>query len=365
MTFRSSQDAVTPSARHGTQPAWPVRSALAVIYGLLFAVAALRLCVGEQFRWPGGGLLRAVQRAFAGWYPLSDSVLTEMDIRLHRAVLATLVGGGLATSGVALQALLRNPLAEPFILGLSTGATVGVVALQWWGDGAAAAALPQHGAALAGAAACMLIVYAASQRGGRIDPMGLLLVGVVLSTIGGSIVMLMHYLMADGATPVLTRWIMGYLNEGLEPATVWAVAATTAAGFLLMLVWGRRMDIGTFSDAEAAALGVDLWRLRAAEFIVASTLAAGAVVLSGPVAFVGFISPHLARLVVGPSHRAVLMAAAPIGAMLILLADTISVLIDACWNTGRMPIGIFTAIAGGVLFVWMLRRRRGDYAMAG
>ena len=356
---------MTPSAGqdNGAERTWTGASPrsrrwiLPAIYGCLVAVIVLRLCSGQTFRWPEGDLLGALRRALPWWFGDSDTALTSIDIRLFRVVLALLVGVALATSGVALQALLRNPLAEPFILGLSTGATVGVVALQWLGQGAMAGAVPQHAAALAGAVLAMLVVYGASQRGGAVDPLGLLLVGVVLSTIGGSIVMVMHYLMADGATPVLSRWIMGYLNEGVSSATVWTVAATTGGGFLLMLLLARQMDIGTFSDDEANSMGVDLARLRLIEFVVASALAGGAVVLSGPVAFVGFVSPHLARLFVGPLHRGLLLAAAPIGAMLILLSDTASVLTDATTHVGRMPIGIFTSVAGGVIFVWMLRRR--------
>ena len=119
------------------------------------------------------------------------------------------------------------------------------------------------------------------------------------------------------------------------------------------------MDVATFSDAEAQSLGVNLPRLRTILFAVASLLAAAGVVLAGPLAFVGFICPHLARMLFGPAHRVLLCASALIGVMLMLGADMVTIGIDLKWNLGQLPLGIFTAVVGGVVFLWMLRSKLG------
>ena len=300
---------------------------------LALGVIVLRLFAGEPFHWPDSQILQ---------------------VRLFRVVLACLVGVALASSGVALQTLLRNPLAEPFILGLSTGATVGLLLLRWLGPQYGHAMVPQHVGAVVGAVASALVVYFASRRHGVLDPLGLLLVGVVLSTINGAIIMLLHY-MLRGPSPPIEPWMMGHLDEGLDGATVWSAAATILISFVVLVVVAPSMDVATFSDDEAQSLGVNLARLRRVLFAVASLLAGAAVILAGPLAFVGFVCPHLGRLVLGPTHRILLFASALIGAVMILLSDVVIVCIDARWNTGQLPMGIFTAVVGGMVFLWMLR----------
>ena len=331
-----------------------------VILGITtLAIVCLRLFFGDGIGWPRGDVWAMLARPFKGLFGGPVEPVTELDVRCFRVALACLVGVSLSTSGVALQALLRNPLAEPFILGLSTGATLGVMLLQWLGQRHDQVMAPEHIGALAGAAATMGLVYVASHRRGVLDPLGLLLVGVVLSTINGAVIMLLHYIMSEGTTPPVTRWIMGYLNEGLDARTVWIVAVVAMVGLGCLLKVAPAMDVATFSDAEAHSLGVNLTRLRTILFSAASLLAAGAVVLAGPLAFVGFICPHVGRLIFGPSHRVLLVGSAMLGAMLILLADVLIVGFDATWNLGRLPLGIFTAMVGGVGFLWMLRSHLG------
>jgi iron complex transport system permease protein len=318
----------------------------------------VRLLLGESFGWPDGDLANVWLRAWSGLTGNDPPALTALDTRVFRIVLAALVGIALASSGVALQALLRNPLAEPFILGLSTGAIVGVLLWEWFARAQGVVLWPQHLGALAGAAMSMAIVYAASRRHGTLDPLGLLLVGVVLSTINGAVVMFLHYVMS-GPSPPVSRWMMGGLNEALDAPTVWVIMATIAAGGGVLLRSAPSMDVATFSDAEAQSLGVNLPRLRTILFAVASLLAAAGVVLAGPLAFVGFICPHLARMLFGPAHRVLLCASALIGVMLMLGADMVTIGIDLKWNLGQLPLGIFTAVVGGVVFLWMLRSKLG------
>lgn len=330
----------TRPSRHSTR-------ALLALAALLLLVAAARLFVGTSTL----GL------------PTGEAASAILHQRLLRLAAAAMVGVALASSGVALQALLRNPLAEPFILGLSSGAAVGVMAqwlLAYW---FARTVGVSHLGAVLGAAVSAAIVYFAGRKRGVIDPLGLLLVGVVLSTINGAIIMLLNYLVGPaGLRDDLARWMMGYINEGNTPATLGLTALVTLAGVLTLVWQARAMDVGSFSDTEAASLGVNLPLLRTLLFLVASVLAAAAVVLAGPVAFVGLIAPHVARLLLGPAHRTLVIGAAILGAVLIIAADAASSFLALKLRVGLMPIGIFTAMIGGPVFLWMLRPQlgRGD-----
>ncbi len=319
---------------------WLVIGACGVVLGL---VAAARLYVGSSaLGFPAGELEQI-------WHA-----------RLWRLGLGAVAGASLALAGVALQSLLRNPLAEPFILGLSTGAAAGMIGqsllLSWLGW----AVTGHHLGAVAGAAVSMGIVFAIGRRRGVIDPLGLLLVGVVVSTINGALIMLANYLVGPGAIrDELMRWMMGYLNEAASGASVLVVMMLLAAGWTLLQRAAGAMDVATLSDAEAASLGVSLARLRTGLFVTASVLAAGAVVLAGPVAFVGLICPHVARLMLGPGHGPLLVASALLGAALVVAADVASAAIHLTWGVGLVPIGVFTALVGGPAFLAMLRPRLG------
>jgi iron complex transport system permease protein len=326
---------------------------------MLLAAMGLRLVAGSSaLGWPDGSLVDALHYTFFFELAPKNIILSVMDLRVVRIVIAIVVGTALATGGVSLQALLRNPLAEPFILGLSSGAAVGVMAQSYLAFSLNKHQGPAHEGALIGAMVCMAIVYITGRRHGSIDPLGLLLVGVVISTINGALIMTMRaFYIPPGQRNDVGRWMMGYLNDIVGSNSVLFITILTFAGLVLLWCFGPAMDVAGFSDVEATSLGVNLPRLRKILFAIATFLAAGAVVLAGPIAFVGLISPHLARLLVGPSHRTLLLIAALIGAMLILLADVAAVLCDK--GQGLLPIGIFTSILGGPLFLWMLRPHLG------
>lgn len=341
-----------------------MRRTILILYalaGIMLLVALLRLCVGQTLGWPGGSLVATIREPLTTPHDPAQSRSTEqwiLQLRLNRAILGAMVGAALAVSGVALQALLRNPLAEPYILGLSSGAAVGVMVQMLLSYVLHLSFGANHLGAVLGATLSMLVVFSASRRRGVIDPLGLLLVGVVLSTINGAIIMLVNYLVGPaGLREDLFRWMMGYLNEGVSSSAIATVGLVSFAGFLLLIQQARAMDVASFSDTEAASLGVNLPRLRVMLFLVASVLAAGAVVLAGPIAFVGLICPHLARMLLGPSHRPLLIGSALLGATLVMLADTAAVLLD--FGQGLMPIGIFTAFLGGPAFLFMLRPQLG------
>lgn len=297
----------------------------------------------------------------------ADAALSSFVLELRGARLwsAAVVGVCLALGGVALQALLRNALAEPFVLGLSGGAAAGVMAqglVMSWGLGSLSWAVglgPWVGAIL-GSTLATALVWAAGQRRGVLDPLGLLLAGVVLSAIFGAAVMVMHLLAGESLRSNLARWMMGMLDESASPTVRWAGTAVALLAWLWMFKVARAIDVATLGDEEARSLGVAVARLRLGLFLVASVTASAAVVLSGPVAFVGLIGPHLARTMLGPSHRALVPGAALAGALLVIGADTAGAAMQlAIPRLGLVPLGVFTAILGGPAFLWLLRPQLG------
>ncbi|MCE9590816.1 MAG: iron ABC transporter permease [Planctomycetes bacterium] len=341
---------MSPQLPPPPRPVRPGRVAgiLAAILAVLVLLCAARLFIGTvDMGWPG-----------------NPDVLAARETRL---ICGVMVGAALAISGVMLQALLRNPLAEPFILGLTSGAGLGVMVhtlvttstLAAVTAGGWLATASQQTSALIGAGASMLIVFLAARRRGTIDPLGLLLVGVVLSAMNGAIILVLQYFADAYQTTTVSRWMMGWINEGTTPEAMWFVGLLLAAGLAIAVGISRAMDVATFSDAEAQSLGVNLRLLRVLMLGVSAVLAAASVVLTGPVSFVGLIAPHFARLIMGPAHRPVVLASAMIGAMLILLADIAATLIAYRFPIGLMPIGVFTALLGGAIFLWMLRPQLG------
>lgn len=319
--------------------------AWALLGTVLAAVLAGRLLMSETgLGWP--------DHAFAS---------IVMQERLARAVVAMIVGVALGVSGVALQALLRNPLAEPYILGLSTGAGLGIIAQGYLAMLLGLAVGPEGWGAVIGTALTLGIVLLASRRRGIIDRLGLLLVGVVLSTINGAAILLLSYLAKPSQLrDNLADWMMGLLPVRL---LIWqdALAAGIAAAGLALLVWqGRSMDIATLDDDEAASLGVHVGRLKLLLLLTASVLTATAVLIAGPIAFIGLIAPHLARTLLGPTHRPLVIGAAMLGAALLIGADLASATVAYLQpSVGRVPVGIFTAMIGGPVFLWMLRPQLG------
>lgn len=301
-----------------------------------------------------------IESTGVGW-PSGENADILIKLRIHRAVMAGIVGVALAVSGVALQALLRNPLAEPYILGLSTGAGLGIMVQGYVAMQLGLVVTTGGIGALLGTAITLGIVFLASRRNGVIDRLGLLLVGVVLATINGAMIMLLDYLIGRGVLrDNLAEWMMGMLQSR---SLGWqdGVAASVCWLSLVFLFWqGRAMDIATMDDDEASALGIHVGRLKLLLLITASVLTATAVLIAGPIAFIGLIAPHLARLLLGPTHRPLLIGSAILGATLLIGADVASHGVAAMNESlGLIPIGIFIAMIGGPVFLWMLRPQLG------
>ncbi len=328
----------------------PARTAagLASIGVLAAAAAAARLLIDRGL---DGSVALAPPRDDYAW------------IRWTALAVGATAGSSLGVSGVLLQALLRNPLASPFILGISSGAGLGVMLGIYLAHEAGGAAsqpgLSQGAWALLGALGVLAVVYGLSQRRGWLDPLSLVLIGVIVSSICGALIMFLHHLVPTGLMQAeITRWLMGRVPELVEPRTLAAAGGLAAAGTVAATTLGRAMDAATLGDDEARSVGLAVGPLRLALFVLAGALTAGSVALCGPIAFVGLIAPHAGRLILGPRHAPLVPAAALLGAALVVGADAARQAIDL--GAGRMPIGIFTALLGGPTFIWLLRTGRGQ-----
>jgi iron complex transport system permease protein len=252
---------------------------------------------------------------------------------------------------------MRNVLASPDVLGVSSGASLGVMLGVYMGVGVGAAGAAWQGIpALAGAIGALLAVLALSRRAGIVDPSALIIVGVVVSVLCGAGVVFVQHLMPDvGYSSV--RLLMGGLSDETSTLTLAVCAACTLTCTALAAKLGPTLDAAALSPDEAMSLGVRLGHLRLIALLLTGLLTAAAVVLAGPVGFIGLIAPHAARALLGigaSRHRAVVIGASLLGAAIVALADALIRLIDL--GAGRMPLGVLTALVGGPTLVLLLRR---------
>jgi iron complex transport system permease protein len=276
------------------------------------------------------------------------------ELRLPRAAAAALVGAALAVSGVTFQALLRNALAEPYVLGVSGGAALGAVAAIVLG-GMTTSALSISAAAFVGAAASIaLVLRVAAGVGPTLDTRVLLLAGVVVGAFANAGIFLILSVADVAAFRSATGWMMGSLS-----GSTWSGAATLAAylvpTLVLLLALARPLNALAIGEDTAAYLGVSVERTKWLAFAGASLLAAAAVASAGIIGFVGLIVPHAARLAWGSDHRVLLPASALLGATFLLITDTAARTVVA---PTELPLGAVTAFVGVPLFVALLRRRR-------
>lgn len=273
-------------------------------------------------------------------------------LRAPRVALAALVGAGLALAGTAAQALARNALAEPYILGVSSGASVGAVATIVFGLGLYGQ-LSTSAAAFIGALASMLLVALFGRRGGVIAPLRLVLAGV---SVGYFLQGITSFLVLQAPEAHQVYGILFWLAGNLAQSD-WRYLPLPALAVLLallaLMVDGQRLNALAVGDETAASLGVDVNRLRARLLILASLLTAVMVSLSGAIGFVGLVVPHVARMLVGSDHRRVIPATVLIGAAFLVVCDAVGRLLLA---PVEIPVGIITGMAGAPFFLWLLRQ---------
>jgi iron complex transport system permease protein len=330
----------------------PLRRRLWVVLPL-FAAAAMAAVVLAP---TAGSTSISLTRAFDRSVPWADNVDAQIFFvaRLPRVLAAALVGATLAASGVVLQALLRNPLATPFTLGVSAGAALGaMLAIAAGLDVGALGVSSVPLASFAGSMAATALVYwlARSQRRG-LSTNVLLLAGVTLNSFFSALILFVQYL-ADFTQSFRTvRWLMGDLDVG-GYAPIVASLPLIVLAFIAFGVLARALNLLSLGADAAAARGVDVARAERLAFLSASLATGAAVSLAGPIGFIGIVVPHLVRLLVGADHRVVLPASACFGAAFLIGCDLIS---RTALAPLELPVGIVTAMIGGPFFLWQLVR---------
>ena len=266
-------------------------------------------------------------------------------------ILAALVGAALACSGVVLQALLRNPLADPYILGISSGAGLGAIiavisGFSWtlWGRS------PIAIFAFVGALATVWLVWFIGRFTGKSHVTGLLLAGVVVNAFFSSVIMFLTSVAKSDQVFSIIFWLMGNMTEE-DFFVLWVGAGCVVAGVLALFYIGPQLNVISLGEDSARTMGVNTIRTRTIAFAVAAAITAIAVSLSGLIGFVGLIVPHGVRLVFGPDHRQLLPLSAIVGSAFLIIADTLARIIVA---PAQLPVGVITAIIGGPFFLLLL-----------
>jgi iron complex transport system permease protein len=289
----------------------------------------------------------------ADWPATFDTILYQ--IRLPNTVLIAITGMALAGSGAAFQGLFRNPLADPYIIGVASGAGLGAVltmAARWPADLLGMAAVPA--AAFVGALVTVAIVYAIAQVGRTTPVTTLILAGVALSSFATAMTSMIMLLSRQELHRAVNWMVGGFALGGWDP--VYAALPYLVIGLLTLLTLGRPLNVLQFGDDQARQLGLDVERVKLIIIIAASMVAATAVAFSGIIAFVGLIVPHVVRLLWGPDHRRLLPLAILLGASFLLSADIVARML---LSPRELPVGVVTSAIGAPFFLWLLHRAKG------
>jgi iron complex transport system permease protein len=315
------------------------RAALVLLAGAALASVWLALAVGS--------LPLSLAEVWAALWGRGDPLAQEvvLNLRLPRALSAFACGGLLALAGALMQVLLRNPLADPYVLGISGGAAVGALGAMVLG-----VTMGLELAAFVGALAAMALVFGLARGDGSWTQTRLLLTGVIVAAGCGAAVALMLSLAPDYQLRGMLFWLMGDASQAGDP---WAVLVVLALGLAVALFLARDLNVLTRGPLLAATLGVEVAKLRGVLYLLAALLTAAAVTSVGSVGFVGLVVPHLVRLVVGNDQRLLLPAATLAGAALLTVADTLARTVIA---PQQLPVGVLTALIGVPVFLFLLAR---------
>ncbi|OQY29790.1 MAG: ABC transporter permease [Anaerolineaceae bacterium 4572_5.1] len=325
---------------------------LLLLAGFLILSIILSLGVGAVYISPER-VVRVFMDATSPDLSASDITIVR-DLRLARVLLAALVGAGLGTAGAAFQALFRNPLADPYVIGASGGAALGAtlaitMGLTW--NMAGFGPIPL--AAFVGSALAVLVVYTIAGGTGGGSVISLLLAGAALSTVLSSIVSLLM-LVSDQSMHQIFSWLMGGFG-GRSWTHLWSSGPYLLLGVISMWFLARPLDALACGDEMALTIGLPLPRARGAVVIIATLITAAAVSAAGIIGFVGLVAPHIARLLFGASHHRLIPSSALIGALLTLLADDLA---RTALAPIELPVGIITSLVGGVFFLYLLKSRQ-------
>lgn len=312
---------------------------------------------GAQYVGVSEMLRMVVQAALGTDHPAASDPTTTilLHVRLPRVFLGFLVGSCLASVGVALQSLLRNPLADPYVLGVSSGAALGVAAAVLFGVGTsvlAVSTLPLCG--LGGGLVALLVVYRMAATYDRLPIYSVLLAGVILNAIFSALIMFVTSIMDPNRSFGMMVWLMGSLTAPAYPALV-VFSLYLIVGLGLLLRQMTVLNIMAFGEEPARSLGVDTARATRYIFVVSALITGAVVSVSGMIGFIGMVVPHAIRLIVGADHRLLLPASAVVGGTFLMVADTLA---RTVLSPSELPVGILTALAGGPFFIYLLVWRK-------
>jgi iron complex transport system permease protein len=357
-TLPDSSDALMPHSRHPhesavVRPSLPVRrwwSAIGAMLLLTGGVAIGCLMFGARSL-----TLTEVWSALA---PASDAERTVAhmilwDIRFPRIMMGMFIGASLAMTGAALQALVRNPLADPYVLGVSSGAALGATMGLALGLGGFAAGIGVPLAAFVGGAVTMMMVYGIASAQGRLPVQTLLLAGVIVNAVCSALMMFVNSILNPASLYRVVVWLMGTLGA---PSLTALVGMGCCAGIAMVLLLRRSRELNVIAMGEdtALSLGVEVVHVQRFVFFLTALLTGAVVSVSGMIGFVGMVVPHVVRMIWGADHRFVLPLSALGGGMLLMVADTVARTIVA---PEEIPVGVITALIGGPFFIYLLMTR--------
>ena len=331
---------------------------------LAISVALFLFCLQFGTQWIGlGQIIGILGQLVHEWTMDSDRIGTIgvilIQVRLPRVLLGFLVGACLASVGVVLQALLRNPLADPYVLGVSSGAALGVTLAILLGIGATVltfSVLPLCG--FAGGLLSLVVVYRMALSYGRLPIHALLLAGVILNAIFSAIIMFVTSIMEPNRSVGTMTWLMGTLTAPSYPSLA-ILTCYLLGGLFLLLKQARRLNILTLGEESARSLGIDTEHVKRVIYVLSALITGAVVSVSGMIGFIGMDIPHAVRFLLGADHRLLLPASACIGGTFLVIADTVA---RTLLTPSEIPVGIVTALAGGPFFIYLLAWRKDRFA---
>ncbi|MEJ2281377.1 MAG: iron chelate uptake ABC transporter family permease subunit [Candidatus Bathyarchaeota archaeon] len=342
---------------------WKIYVVIAAIIFLIILVSSLNLGFAPI---PFNNILKILTKqipVFGNLVDISDINQTAeviiMQIRLPRVLCGALVGAALATAGVIYQGIFRNPMADPYVIGAMSGASLGSALVIVLGVGVAILGVNTLQIfAFVGSLVTVLLVYTISRSGSRVPVTLLLLTGIAITYFQSAIVTFLQVIASNTTLHGLTFWLIGSLAPTENWNRVWSILPLIGIGIIVSYLYSRDLNILALGEDQAQHLGVETEKVKRILLICGALLTAAAVSISGLIGFVGLIIPHLTRVVIGPDHRVLLPTAAIVGASFLMICDAVA---RVAMGSGEAPVGVITALSGGPFFIYLLRRRKKGY----
>lgn len=337
-------------------PRLRVTVVFAVLVALVLGLAVFSACIGQVPTTPlevVGSLFHRIGLDIGAMPAHPSGEVTLWQVRFPRIVLGAIVGACLGCAGALLQGVFANPLAEPGVIGVSSGAAVGASSVFVLG-GAFAGVWSVATAAFLGGLVTTVLVYTLARGGGRTEVVTLILTGVAINAFAGGLIAFFTFVASPAARDQIVFWQLGSL-AGATWQAVTVVAPLALLGIGLSMAISHRLDLLALGENVARHLGVNVERLRQFAIVVVAVLVASGVAFTGIILFVGLVVPHLMRMILGPAHRTLVPASALCGAVVLLASDLLA---RSLVDNVDMPLGMITSLVGAPFFFWMLRRTR-------